>query len=150
MQLKDGSKLDIVRIRNPWGKTEWEGDWGDNDEKNWRRVSAAEKKRLKMDQAADDGAFWMTFKDWVDEFEILTICALPGLDLEDEDGKITKEEVEERETRVIGTFHPGVNAPSDINHLKKVFLDPEFTIQVEMDVHKYISKTTRLIWLQVG
>lgn len=55
------------------------------------RVSAAEKRRLKMDQAADDGAFWMTFKDWVDEFEILTICALPGLDLEDEDGKITKE-----------------------------------------------------------
>ena len=37
MKLKDGSKIDIVRIRNPWGKTEWEGAWGDNDEKNWRR-----------------------------------------------------------------------------------------------------------------
>jgi hypothetical protein len=35
----------------------------------------------------------MTVKDWVDEFEILTICALPGMDLEDEDGYFTEEYV---------------------------------------------------------
>ena len=54
------------------------------------RVSEEEKKRLGF-EVKDDGSFWMTVKDWVDEFEILTICALPGMDLEDEDGHFTEE-----------------------------------------------------------
>ena len=44
-----------------------------------------------MDQASDDGAFWMDLRDWVDEFENLAICALPGLDINDPDGIITEE-----------------------------------------------------------
>ena len=58
--------------------------------RNWDRVSEEEKKRLGFEDK-DDGSFWMKIKDWVDEFEILTICALPGMDLEDEDGKFTEE-----------------------------------------------------------
>ena len=62
--------------------------------KEWRQEMITreqeEKKRLGFeDQAA--GSFWMTLKDWVDEFELLTICALPGMDLEDEDGNFTEE-----------------------------------------------------------
>lgn len=37
MTLKDGTKLDMVRLRNPWGKTEWDGDWSDKDTANWDR-----------------------------------------------------------------------------------------------------------------
>lgn len=44
-----------------------------------------------MDQASDDGAFWMDLRDWVDEFENLAICALPGLDINDPDGIISEE-----------------------------------------------------------
>ena len=53
-------------------------------------MSDEEKKRLGF-EVKDDGSFWMTVKDWVDEFEVLTICALPGMDLEDEDGHFTEE-----------------------------------------------------------
>ncbi|CBY33530.1 unnamed protein product [Oikopleura dioica] len=145
--LKDDSSVEMVNIRNPWGRTEWDGDWSDKDTVNWNRVSEEEKNRLGF-EVKDDGSFWMTVKDWVDEFEVLTICALPGMDLEDEDGHFTEEEKIERDTRVIGTFTPGVNAPRDVNHLQKVFLDHEFGIQIEMDIQKYIKETTRLIWLQ--
>ena len=57
---------------------------------NFVRVSDEQKKALDIEDK-DDGSFWMTFKDWVDEFEVLTICALPGMDLEDEDGHFTEE-----------------------------------------------------------
>ena len=37
MTLSDGSKKDMVKIRNPWGQTEWTGDWSDKDSANWSR-----------------------------------------------------------------------------------------------------------------
>jgi len=42
-----------VNIRNPWGKTEWNGDWGDNShlwtQKTLEQVGGHEK--------GDDGLF---------------------------------------------------------------------------------------------
>ena len=43
-----------------------------------------------MDEASEDGAFWMELSDWITEFESISICALPGLDLDDEDGIISR------------------------------------------------------------
>ena len=48
-----GRKARIVNIRNPWGKTEWNGDWGDNShlwtQKTLDQVGGHEK--------GDDGLF---------------------------------------------------------------------------------------------
>ena len=35
--LKDGSSVEMVNIRNPWGRTEWDGAWSDKDTTNWSR-----------------------------------------------------------------------------------------------------------------
>ena len=65
----------LVRIRNPWAGTEWNGSWGDKSPE-WDRISKAEKERIGYIDA-DDGAFWMSFEDWVKEFEMVTLCLLP-------------------------------------------------------------------------
>ena len=70
----DGKEVKIVKIRNPWAKTEWLGDWHDQDKK-WDRVKPEEKAKYHTDE--DDGAFWMAWEDWVREFETLDICYMP-------------------------------------------------------------------------
>lgn len=71
---EDGKTQKLVKIRNPWSKTEWDGAWGDG-KPEWDEVSDDEKARLGYEDK-DDGGFWMSFKDWVDEFEMVTVCLL--------------------------------------------------------------------------
>ena len=70
-----GSEVRLVKLRNPWGETEWTGEWSDGKDE-WDTVSADEKERIRYTNV-DDGGFWMTFNDWIDEFELCTICIMP-------------------------------------------------------------------------
>lgn len=63
-----GKTVKLVKIRNPWGKKEWTGDWSDKSPL-W-----TEKCKAQVDYAnADDGCFWMTFEDYDKFFYITTI-----------------------------------------------------------------------------
>ena len=72
MALRTGEELTMVKLRNPWGSTEWTGKWADKDKESWRKVQKREKKRIGFEKK-DDGAFWMTFEDWLKEFEVFNI-----------------------------------------------------------------------------
>lgn len=52
----DGKKVRLVQLRNPWGKSEWTGDWHDKD----TRWTPALKKQLKH-VVRNDGIFFMPF-----------------------------------------------------------------------------------------
>ena len=54
----DGDR--VVELRNPWGKTEWKGAWGDKSS-NW---TTALKKKYHPKGAKDDGRFFMSFNDY--------------------------------------------------------------------------------------
>ncbi|KFP74122.1 Calpain-14, partial [Acanthisitta chloris] len=45
----------LVRLRNPWGKIEWKGDWSDSSCK-WELLSPKEKILLR--KMKEDGEFW--------------------------------------------------------------------------------------------
>lgn len=48
----------LVKLRNPWGKYEWKGDWSSNSDK-W---TPELKEKLRVSNK-DDGIFYMTIED---------------------------------------------------------------------------------------
>ncbi|XP_068173678.1 calpain-9 isoform X2 [Antennarius striatus] len=74
VETTNGS-IDLVRILNPWGNTEWEGPWSDLKSPEWDTVSLEEQKRLGRVQR-EDGEFWMSVPDFRMNFEIMEVCHL--------------------------------------------------------------------------
>ncbi|ELU01678.1 hypothetical protein CAPTEDRAFT_182806 [Capitella teleta] len=66
------AKVQLVRLRNPWGFKEWNGAWSDSSEE-W--TSLSEEQRQTFDLTVDnDGEFWITLGDWLDNFHTVQIC----------------------------------------------------------------------------
>lgn len=57
-----GDVFRLVKIRNPWGSGEWTGDWSDKSDL-WTKHSRV-KEACNL-QDVDDGAFWMSWEDYV-------------------------------------------------------------------------------------
>ncbi|XP_059696717.1 calpain-13 isoform X3 [Haemorhous mexicanus] len=75
----------IIRIWNPWGHGEWKGPWSDNSP-HWDRVEPNYREALLRNK--DDGEFWMSCKDFQEQFSWLYICnnTPTFLDFGDEQG----------------------------------------------------------------
>lgn len=70
MDVRDeGNHLRLVKLRNPWGHFSWQGDWSD-DSPLWTPVL----RFLLMPKGADEGVFWMCFKDVIKYFDGIDIC----------------------------------------------------------------------------
>ena len=63
-----GEQHQLLKLRNPWGSDEWEGEWGDD----WMNSNASTsiKSRLKWTNA-DDGAFWMRLNDFLMHYDTI-------------------------------------------------------------------------------
>ncbi|XP_053702895.1 calpain-5-like [Synchiropus splendidus] len=66
--------IPLIRMRNPWGKTEWNGPWSDTSEE-WSKVGDTERGNLGI-TVEDDGEFWMSFADWCKHFTDADVCRL--------------------------------------------------------------------------
>jgi len=94
-ELSDGTRL--LGVRNPHGRNEWNGDWGDDselwtrqfrdeiadfleltrsDRQDYEELSEHDKVHCgkSWTEKADDGAFWMCVEDWVKYFDDVQIC----------------------------------------------------------------------------
>ena len=74
----------LLRLRNPWGNSEWKGAWSDFDKARigtkdepgkYREALNAYIASLAPDEqftlGADDGTFLMNYNDWRDNFSTL-------------------------------------------------------------------------------
>jgi len=59
----------LVKIQNPWGSYEWQGDWSD-DSPLWTESMKEEVNFVN----ADDGAFYMSFEDFFRCYSEITVC----------------------------------------------------------------------------
>ena len=75
MEIDTGKgKEKVVRLRNPYGNGEFNGDWSDNSKK-W---TPELKKKYNLVQK-DDGSFYMGYNDFLTYYITLGICKLhPG------------------------------------------------------------------------
>ena len=63
--------IKLLQIRNPWGKTEWNGPWSDGS-KEW----TPERMQLLGHKFGDDGSFWMTYEDFLKQWTVVDSCKL--------------------------------------------------------------------------
>ena len=69
----NGQKHQLVRIRNPWGnRIEWKGAWSDKSPE-WDALSDTQKTDIGL-LIEDNGEFFMTYRDFIKEFDGLDIC----------------------------------------------------------------------------
>tara|TARA_B110000208_G_scaffold172678_1_gene215880 strand:+ start:37 stop:1398 length:1362 start_codon:yes stop_codon:yes gene_type:complete len=73
-KINDGTTVRLVEMRNPHGHGgEWDGEWSDDDTRSWGTVSAEEQARLHHVDA-DDGTFFMRFRDFWSMWQELNVC----------------------------------------------------------------------------
>ncbi|XP_072232843.1 calpain-5 [Leuresthes tenuis] len=67
-------RLFMVRMRNPWGTTDWRGAWSQGSEQ-WQQLSRAEREKMGL-VVRDVGEFWMDFQDFCRYFTDVVVCRL--------------------------------------------------------------------------
>eukprot|EP00933_Yihiella_yeosuensis_P061610 TRINITY_DN64438_c0_g1_i1.p1 TRINITY_DN64438_c0_g1~~TRINITY_DN64438_c0_g1_i1.p1 ORF type:complete len:502 (-),score=106.64 TRINITY_DN64438_c0_g1_i1:131-1636(-) len=68
-----GTEFDLIQVRNPWGKGEFQSPmWGDNGP-GWEKYPAV-KERCKP-VIADDGIFWLSKEEFFKYFPTIYLCA---------------------------------------------------------------------------
>ncbi|XP_019726003.1 calpain-2 catalytic subunit-like [Hippocampus comes] len=126
-----GGMEKLIRIRNPWGEVEWNGDWSDKSSV-WRSVSDDDRQRLT--NRREDGEFWMSFSDFLREYSRLEICNLTPDALTSEYRKWAETEFEE-------TWRIGVSAGGCRNYPNTFWTNPQFVIKLdEVDDDPYDGK----------
>jgi len=65
-----GKVFRLLRVRNPWGSGEWEGDWSDKSDL-WAKNPKVKEAVNHHD--ADDGSFWMSWDDYVANWQRIGI-----------------------------------------------------------------------------
>ncbi len=78
----NGKDIRLLKVYNPWGNSvEWNGEWRDTCP-NWKLLSKEIKDQLDLKIEAD-GEFFMSFEDWLKNFELCQICNLTPETIED-------------------------------------------------------------------
>ncbi|KAI5616703.1 hypothetical protein C0J50_23632 [Silurus asotus] len=75
MVTSNGNQVQLVRLFNPWGETEWNGNWSDGSQ-TWMTISEEERKKYRNN--VEDGEFWMSMEDFCKCYCQLDICNYSG------------------------------------------------------------------------
>ncbi|XP_055088061.1 calpain-3b isoform X1 [Periophthalmus magnuspinnatus] len=73
-EVDKNSRVQLIRLRNPWGWVLWKGPWCANS-KEWSTISIADRENLKK-QTVQESEFWMSFANFKQYFTKLEICNL--------------------------------------------------------------------------
>lgn len=75
VDIESTQKLQLIRLRNPWGNdVEWNGAWSDKSQE-WRKIPSNLRTEIGL-TIENDGEFWMSFKDFLKFFNFFEICHL--------------------------------------------------------------------------
>lgn len=60
--LETETSLRLIKLRNPWGKFSWRGNWSDSDP-IWK--SKPQLKEQLQPRGGEQGIFWIEFTDFM-------------------------------------------------------------------------------------
>ncbi|OCT68063.1 calpain-2 catalytic subunit [Xenopus laevis] len=84
---KNSKKISLLRLRNPWGRVEWKGNWSD-DSALWSEVDPEIRQKLQV--RSEDGEFWIQMEDFLRFFDILEVCNLTPESVTEESAHLWK------------------------------------------------------------
>ncbi|XP_012712306.2 calpain-2 catalytic subunit isoform X1 [Fundulus heteroclitus] len=119
--LSGGRPVKMVRLWNPWGKGEWNGDWSDRSSL-WKTVSSQDREKCLS--VANDGEFWMSLEDFCRFYIDLDMCGLNPNFL-DEDSSFHW-----RTSMVEGRWVAGTTAGGCMNYKDSFWTNPQFRVKV--------------------
>lgn len=70
VEVSQGVKEKLIKLRNPWGRFEWNGDWSEGSSKWTEDI----KRQLPSDGKNGEGVFWMSLSDFQKYFKFFSTC----------------------------------------------------------------------------
>ncbi|XP_039993790.1 calpain-1 catalytic subunit-like [Xiphias gladius] len=120
--MSQGQPVNLVRLWNPWGKKEWNGDWSDQSPL-WQTVSPQDREWCLS--VGDDGEFWMTLQDFCKFYIDLDICCLCPDFL---DGSST---CHWKTSFYEGRWVAGTTAGGCMNNRESFWTNPQYRVRIE-------------------
>ncbi|XP_054736946.1 calpain-A [Anastrepha obliqua] len=118
-------KIPMIRMRNPWGnEAEWNGPWSDSSPE-WRYIPEDQKQEIGL-TFDRDGEFWMSFQDFLNQFDRVEICNLSPDSLTEEQQISGKRKWEM--SMFEGEWTLGTTAGGCRNFLDTFWLNPQYVI----------------------
>nr|XP_042710096.1 calpain-12 [Chrysemys picta bellii] len=116
-----GERKELLRLRNPWGKSEWTGRWSDASPL-WLDLDPGLQKTLQVKK--DDGEFWMEINDFVKYFDDLQICSLSP------DSLFSDKTASWKVTAFHGRWISGYNAGGCDKKRENMLKNPQFHVRL--------------------
>lgn len=120
---RKSGKIQLLRLRNPWGKVEWRGAWSDQSPE-WSLITDDVKAELGL-TCDQDGEFWMSFRDFLRYFDRLEICSLSPDLMTDEIKRKWNMNVFE------GKWIAGLTAGGCRNYIDTFHRNPQYVMKIE-------------------
>ncbi|XP_017468261.1 PREDICTED: calpain-A [Rhagoletis zephyria] len=118
-------KIPMIRMRNPWGnEAEWNGPWSDSSPE-WRYIPEDQKQEIGL-TFDRDGEFWMSFQDFLNNFDRVEICNLSPDSLTEEQQSSGKRRWEM--SMFEGEWTQGMTAGGCRNFLDTFWSNPQYVI----------------------
>ncbi|XP_076054370.1 calpain-9-like [Oratosquilla oratoria] len=116
----------LVRLRNPWGRGEWNGPWS---ERSWEWDSLSERdKELLSVRVRNEGEFWMGFEDFARHFSHLDLVHVGPDDWMNEPALHSKKPW--RAVLARRRWRGGYNAGGGPTYLETTSMNPQFHVQI--------------------
>lgn len=122
-------KIQVIRMRNPWGnEVEWNGAWSDKS-LEWKFIPESDKNEIGL-TFDHDGEFYMSFQDFLLNFDLLEVCNLITSFIFNEDNEI--EESKNWFLKMIeGEWVAKISAGGCRNYIETFHLNPKFVLDLK-------------------
>ncbi|XP_036927701.1 calpain-1 catalytic subunit-like [Acanthopagrus latus] len=120
--ISQGQMVNLVRLWNPWGQGEWNGDWSDRSPL-WQTVSPEDRQMCLS--VCDDGEYWMPLKAFCEFYSDLDICCLCPDFLDGSTSCHWKTSFYE------GRWVAGTTAGGCMNNRDSFWTNPQFRVKID-------------------